>query len=64
MARALGRLRMQVENVWPVFPSLWGFAAASKDYLQLKHCHLYTEIKIKYGKGHWELATKRHKVSH
>lgn len=62
------RLRIQVENFWPVFPSLWGFAAVSKDCLQLEHCHLYTEIKIKWGKrslgtGHRETRSQSLKIT-
>lgn len=40
-------LKIQVENFWPVFPSLWGFCVVPKECLQLECCHLYTDIKIK-----------------
>jgi len=63
-SRAPGWLRVRAENIWPAFPSLRGSAAVSKDCLQLERWRLYTEIKIKWGKGRWKLATKRHKVSH
>lgn len=56
-------LKIQVENFWPVFPSLWGFCAVPKECLQLECCHLYTEIKIKWakrslGNGYQETLSK------